>query len=61
MSNTIIFAVGTFVFIAVATGTFIWGYLQFDALRVIDDLETSRADSARLDSAPAIEGPERAE
>ncbi len=48
MSNTIIFAVGTVVFIAVATATFIWGYLQFDALRVSDDGETERADMERL-------------
>jgi len=60
MSNTIIFVVGTLVFIAVATATFIWGYLQFDARRVSDDLDTSRADATRLDGAPAIEGPERA-
>ena len=57
MSNTFIFLVGTLVFIAVATATFIWGYLQFDALRVDDDLETSRADAARIEAAAAIEAP----
>jgi hypothetical protein len=48
MSDTIIFAVGTVVSIAVATATFIWGYLQFDALRVGDDGDTERADAERL-------------
>lgn len=50
MNDTHIFAVGTLVFIAVATVTFIWGYLQFDALRVNDDQETERADLARAES-----------
>lgn len=50
MNNAIIFAVGTMVFIAVATATFIWGYLQFDALRIGDDRETERADLERLQS-----------
>ena len=50
MSNAIIFAVGTLVFIAVATATFIWGYLQFDALRIGDDRETERADLEWLQS-----------
>ena len=55
MSNAIIFAVGTVVFIAVAGATFIWGYLQFDALRVGDDRETERADLERLQSAVAAD------
>jgi hypothetical protein len=57
MNNTIIFAVGTMVFIAVATATFIWGYLQFDALRIGDDRETERADLERLQSAANAAGP----
>jgi len=54
MSNTIIFAVGTLVFIGVATATFIWGYLQFDALRVGDDRETERADTERRQADTAL-------
>ncbi|MGZ8752449.1 MAG: hypothetical protein ACXW2C_08350 [Acidimicrobiia bacterium] len=54
MSDTIIFAVGTLVFIAVATASFIWGYLQFDALRVGDDRATERADLERLQPGVAI-------
>lgn len=50
MNNAIIFGVGTVVFIAVAGATFIWGYLQFDALRIRDDCETERADLERLRS-----------
>jgi len=53
MNDSIIFVVGTMVFIAVATATFIWGYLQFDALRIGDDAETERADLERLQSAAA--------
>jgi len=56
MNNAIIFAVGTLVFIAVATATFIWGYLQFDALRIGDDRETERADLERLQ--PVASGPD---
>jgi hypothetical protein len=47
MNSAIIFVVGTVVFIAVATATFVWGYLQFDALRIVDDRETERADLQR--------------
>jgi hypothetical protein len=54
MNNAIIFAVGTLVFIAVATATFIWGYLQFDALRIGDDRETERADLERLQSGVGV-------
>ena len=54
MSDTIIFVVGTLVFIATATATFIWGYLQLDALRRDDDRDTARADAARLLAVPAI-------
>ena len=50
MSNTIIFVVGTVVSIAVATATFIWGYLQFDALRVRDDSEGASTVAAQLKS-----------
>jgi len=60
MSNMIIFGVGTLVSIAVATATFIWGYLQFDALRRGDDLETSRADAARQAAVAVVDGPEAA-
>jgi hypothetical protein len=54
VSDTIIFVVGTLVFIATATATFIWGYLQLDALRIDDDRETARADAARLPAVTAI-------
>lgn len=54
MNSAIIFAVGTLVFIAVATATFIWGYLQFDALRISDDRTTEHADSERLQSGDAV-------
>ncbi len=55
MNNAIIFTVGTMVFIAVATATFIWGYLQFDALRIGDDRETERTHLERLQSAVGAE------